>query len=234
MKLGLFSDPHYSSHALTCGNRYNSLSLGKMCKALSFFEEQGCDLILCLGDLIDREHDRDKEIGHLERIAQAVSSCSVSFISLMGNHDAFALTPEDFYAHLGQSARPRRMALGNTTLLFLDACHFASGAHYAPGDDDWMDTFYPYAEELKKELASVLGDAVVLLHQNIDPNIHVSHRLSNADQIRKILEESGRVTCVIQGHYHPGAENSVNGIRYLTMPAMCEKDWEDAVAVMEI
>ena len=47
-----------------------------------------------------------------------------------------------------------------------------------------------------------------------------------------VLEENGRVKCVIQGHYHEGAENTVNGIRYLTLPAMCER--EDAVFLMEI
>jgi len=72
----------------------------------------------------------------------------------------------------------------------------------------------------------------VFMHQNIDPDIHVSHRLSNDAVIRRVLEENGRVKCVIQGHYHEGAENTVNGIRYLTLPAMCER--EDAVFLMDI
>jgi len=232
MKLGLFSDPHYSSHELTCGRRYNSRSLDKIRQALTYFEQQGCDLIVCLGDLIDREDVHEKEITHLTRISEVLSGCRVPFISLMGNHDAFSFTAEEFYDVLGNAASPVTITKDGKTLIFIDACHFATGVHYAPSDDDWMDTFYPHVEALKAQLANAQGDLYVFMHQNIDPDIHVSHRLSNDAVIRRVLEENGRVKCVIQGHYHEGAENTVNGIRYLTLPAMCER--EDAVFLMDI
>ena len=34
MKLGIFTDSHYSSQEVTCGNRYNSRSLEKIRKAM--------------------------------------------------------------------------------------------------------------------------------------------------------------------------------------------------------
>lgn len=234
MKLGLFSDPHYSSHELTCGVRRNSLSLKKINDALAYFRQQGCDLVICLGDLIDREDDHEKEIMHLSRIACTVEQSGVPFISLMGNHDAFALTEKEFYSVLGEKARPHPLKLGEITLIFLDACHFATGVHYAPGDDDWTDTFYPYTEDLKLQLQKAKGEVIVLMHQNIDPDIHVSHCLSNAAEIRKVLEESGKVRRVVQGHYHPGAQNVVNGIRYLTLPAMCENEKTNSLHIMQL
>ena len=57
MKLGIFADPHYSSALLTCGRRYNSRSLAKIEAALARFAAERCDLVVCLGDLIDREDD---------------------------------------------------------------------------------------------------------------------------------------------------------------------------------
>ena len=60
----------------------------------------------------------------------------------------------------------------------------------------------------------------------------VEEIMKNAAEVRKILEESGRVHLVLQGHYHPGAEHEHNGIRYTTFPAMCERD--DAVFVLEV
>ena len=232
MKLGLFSDPHYSSHEVTCGNRYNSRSLGKISDALEEFRAQGCEMVICLGDLIDREKAHEKEIAHLERIAKVVNEKGMPFVSLMGNHDAFAFEPDEFYRVLGESAFPRTMQFENAAFVFVDACYFASGVHYAPGDDDWMNTYYPYAEALQRELETLKGDVYVFMHQNIDPDIHVSHCLSNAEQMRKALEACGRVKCVIQGHYHKGADNCVNGIRYLTLPAMCEND--HALQVLDI
>lgn len=232
MKLGLFSDPHYSSQKQTCGRRNNSRSLEKIKQALVHFEQQDCDLILCLGDLIDSEDTHEKEIANLISIRDAVFGCKVPFVNVMGNHDAFAFTVEEFYDVLGNAAQPVTITREGKSLIFIDACHFASGVHYAPGDDDWMNTFYPYVDALKNELAQAHGDIYLFMHQNIDPFIHESHCLSNAAVIRSVLEENGRVKCVIQGHYHEGAEHIVNGIRYLTLPAMCER--EDAVFLMDI
>ncbi|MBQ3095282.1 MAG: hypothetical protein IJC53_02445 [Clostridia bacterium] len=56
--------------------------------------------------------------------------------------------------------------------------------------------------------------------------------MKNAAEVREILEQSGRVHLVLQGHYHPGTENTHNGIRYTAFPAMCERD--DAVFVLEV
>ena len=97
----------------------------------------------------------------------------------------------------------------------------------------WMD-FAELDSELKNELARINGEAIVFMHQNIDPAIHVSHRLCNDSAVRSVLEESGKVKLVIQGHYHPGNENTVNGIRYLTLPAMCERQTDKAVCIIEI
>jgi manganese-dependent ADP-ribose/CDP-alcohol diphosphatase len=48
-----------------------------------------------------------------------------------------------------------------------------------------------------------------------------------------MLAASGKVKTVFQGHYHPGHENELNGIRYITLPAMCEGE-ENRFAVYEI
>ena len=50
------------------------------------------------------------------------------------------------------------------------------------------------------------------------------HRIKNADGVNRILFESKKVKAVYQGHYHPGARNLQNGIRFITFPAMCESD----------
>ena len=62
MKIGMFSDPHYSSAEETCGNRYNSRSLEKMKRALAFFTENMCDMVIILGDVTDTEPEREMEI----------------------------------------------------------------------------------------------------------------------------------------------------------------------------
>ena len=243
MKIGIFTDSHYSSQEITCGNRYNSQSLRKIEEALHFFLENGCELVLCLGDLIDHEGDHKKEIDNLRQAAMVFhhfsDSKNMRILCMMGNHDAFTFTKEEFYEILGEEFRPETMVISETddvssskTLFFPDTCYFADGRHYAPGDTDWTDTFLPEAENLRRELSELPEEAVIFLHQNIDPTIQKDHCLANAAEIRRILEESEKVRTVYQGHFHPGNETEWNGIRYVTFPAMCEL--EEAWFVVEI
>ncbi len=64
----------------------------------------------------------------------------------------------------------------------------------------------------------------VLLHQPLDETISPEHVVENAKEIKKILKESGKVDLVLQGHYHFGGDQTEEGIRYLTLNAMCEEE----------
>ena len=231
VKIGIFTDSHYSGKALTCGRRYNNQSLRKIREAYRYFEENGCDAVIALGDLIDTEDTVEKEIENLSKIARIVKASPLRTFCLMGNHDAFVLTPQDFYAVLGTEA-PKSIEIDGKSLVFLDACYFKSGVHYAPGDSDWKDTYYPHTAALEAELKGLSAPVYIFMHQNIDPTIREDHRLSNSAELIRIIEESGTVKAVFQGHYHPGQESEHSGIDYITLPAMCEN--ESAYWVFEL
>jgi len=231
MKIGLFTDAHYSSQEVTCKNRYNSRSLKKIREAYERFAKEGCDLIISLGDLIDRENDHKTEVENLSRIAEIIKASPVPTVCLMGNHDGFTFTEDEYYGILG-GCRPENMTVEGKTLLFVDACYFKNGKRYMPGDRDWTDTFYPHSDTLKTTLSSISGGVYIFMHQNIDPNIPKNHRLFNADELCGIIEKSGSVSAVYQGHYHPGASSEQKGVKYITLPAMCEND--AAVFTVEI
>lgn len=223
MKIGFFTDSHYSSQEITCGNRYNSQSLRKIREAYRAFEQAQCDLVICLGDLIDKEVSHELEVENLKKVAEVIHGSFVKTFCVMGNHDAFALTPDEFYGIL-VGCKPKTIEKDGKKLLFLDACYFKSGQHYQPGDTDWTDTFYPYLEALQTQLTDAEEEIYIFLHQNIDPNIQRNHCLFNMEQINTLLSQSGKVKTVYQGHYHKGYESSHNGIRYKAFPAMCERE----------
>ena len=223
MKLGIFTDSHYSSQEVTCGNRYNSRSLQKIKQAFDIFKSEKCEKVICLGDLIDKENDHAKEIANLTSISKIVRDSGLPFICVMGNHDAFAFETDEFYRILGVCP-PQIISADNKTLIFLDACHYRNGKHYTTGEGDWTNTFYPYTDTLRDTLSSVKGDIYIFIHQNLDPNAEKHHLLHNADEINKILSDSGKVKAVYQGHYHPGVKSEHGGIQYVTFPAMCETD----------
>jgi len=232
VKLGIFTDSHYSTAELTCGNRYNSRSLEKIRRAYERFKAEGCELVICLGDLIDKEIDHSAEVDNLARIASLISEYGIDTRVVMGNHDAFAFEVDEFYAVLGEKLRPQNILTDGLNLIFLDACHFKSGVHYGPGDNNWTDTFFPYYEKLDALLSSICGECYIFVHQNIDPFVREDHRLYNDTELREVFERNGNVKTVFQGHYHQGKESEYNGIHYITYPAMCTN--ENAYFIVEV
>ncbi|MBQ9841655.1 MAG: metallophosphoesterase [Clostridia bacterium] len=219
MNIGIYTDPHYSSQELTGGNRYNSRSLDKMKAAYRDFEAAGCERIVCLGDLTDTDESREREVDNMRQIAALFAACPIPTTVVMGNHDAYVFEPAEFYALLG-GCEPRDVVMGNTTLLFLNANHNPDGSPYHPHAFRWDECYLP-TEGLRERLDAARGDVYVFLHQNLDAACPADHRPRNADEVHRILADSGKVKAVYQGHYHWGADTERDGIRYVTLPATC-------------
>jgi len=189
--------------------------------------------VIILGDVTDTEATREQEAANVRAVAAVLEEAALDTVCLMGNHDAFVFTESEFYALLGEKYRPHPIDEGDVHLLFLDACYYGSGEHYHPEKShDWTDTAYPHTQALAQDLQAREGTVYVFMHQNIDPEIPEDHRLANAAEVRAVLEQSGRVKAVYQGHCHWGNRTEVNGIRYITLPAMCES--EGAYHVIEL
>lgn len=223
MKIGVFSDCHYSSADVTCNRRYNNQSLRKIKEAYRFFEAEGCRAVVCLGDLIDTEPTVEQEIRNLSEVGKIIKQSDIPTVCLMGNHDAFVLERKHFYEILGLSDVDE-LCLDGRRLLFWDACYFKNGAHYMPGDTDWTDCFLPDDEKIRTRLSASAQDTYIFIHQNIDPAIKANHRIFNADRVFDLIRESGVVKAVFQGHYHHGYRSEYDGIQYITLSAMCENE----------
>ncbi len=207
MKIGFFTDSHYSSAKLTHGCRYNSRALEEIKKAFAFFSEQKCGLVICLGDLIDHENVHLDEIFHLQEISAVIKKHKLKTIVLMGNHDAFSFSQKEFYDILGEDCKPNNFKINEKNFFFLDACHFKNGRHYTPDGGDWTDTYVPNLTEFSQQLENAFGDCYVFMHQNVDANIREDHRIANDNEFRTIIERSQKVKTVYQGHYHPGYQS---------------------------
>ena len=234
MKLGLFTDPHYSHQTLTCSNRRPSLSYGKVREAMEAMTD--CDLVLCLGDLINDCGDPAENRERLAEIAALFRSFAMPVYCLPGNHDYEAFTLAQFQQISGQLAPPSVLRVCGKTLLFPNASCREDGTPYDGNPIDWTDSFLPAAEMdlLRRTLAEPeTEEAYVFFHQNLDPDVESHHIIRNAPEIRSLLAESGKVRAVFQGHYHPGHENEIDGIRYRTLPAMCEGE-ENRFAIIDL
>ncbi len=225
MKIGLFTDSHYSNLKQIGKTRFPKRSYGKIETAMQAFQREGADYVICLGDLVDHCDNPENEPTELKRIGDLILSYKIPFYCLRGNHDCDNFNRDDFFAIGGFEPTPFSRKFGTTLFLFPDANVTDHGEPYLPGRVEWTNCFLP--EEQVKLLRNELQKedvqrAYVFLHQRLDDCPNERYVVKNAPQIRKILEESGKVKAVFQGHDHKGDRRVLGGIEYITLPGMCE------------
>ncbi len=226
MKIGLFSDAHYC-HAESLDNtRRPSLSLGKIKEAMQVFKRENVDYCFCLGDLTDHAPNDSKEsvVNCFNKAIAEILSYGIPFFLIPGNHDYLMMSKSDVESVVGNALPPCVLELGKYNFILLDANYRENGQRFDEAGVLWTDSNIPpwQVEFLKDSLKKAQKECIIMVHENLDPNIVLSHLVKNAQQLRKIIKDSGKVKMVIQGHYHKGANNIVDGIPYLTLSAMCE------------
>jgi hypothetical protein len=117
---------------------------------------------------------------------------------------------------------------GSFHFVVLDANYTSDDRPYDHGNFDWTDVHVPEKQLrwLEKDLKNNPRPTIVFVHHQLDsisfPTEHRVHCPDNADAVRAILEGSGSVLAVFQGHYHKGSLNKINGIFYYTLKAVVE------------
>ena len=155
------------------------------------------------------------------------------------------LTVEGYYAnttdllltmqvptHTGFSSRYGN--IGNTTNKGFEIT--IDTKNIARGKFGWKEALIPPEQVafLRTELAAADGPCVPIVHQQLDAEDETCIR--NAAKVRRILEASGKVRLVIQGHLHEGSFREVNGIGYFTGAAsvLGSQGMSNAFALVEI
>ncbi len=219
MKLFLFADPHYGKSELKVKNRRPVLSLKKLASLTERMAE--CDAVVCLGDLTD---DGEGCEVYLAEMKALIKSTGKPYLLLMGNHDCINFSQDEFYEK-DELRPPYSVLCGRDRFVFLDANYLSCGEHYLYENVDWKDSCVPHDQiEMLKTLldGATENDRVfVFVHQCLAPDSETRHRIKNYDELHALFVDSKAKVTVVQGHYHPGAECTADGIRYITLPAMC-------------
>ena len=224
MKIGLLSDSHYCV-SLFGGAKYRPGMLAKTKVTLDKMKEEGVELIVFLGDLIDKCRTQKQEIKCIDSIADLYRETGVPYVILRGNHDCLVFPPEEFFYRVGGREAPFSLSFGDKLLLFIDGNYSQSGVPYAAGTNNWTDTAIPEKQVvwLRETLSSATEkDIFVFSHQNF-VNDNKKYNVKNASLLCDMFEKDGRVRAVFQGHYHAGGTKEINGIRYVVVPSLTKK-----------
>jgi alkaline phosphatase len=227
VRAGILTDLHYGDKEPT-KTRFYRETPRKLEEAVQKLNEEKPDFIVELGDLIDQAKTVEQEIAWLDEIEKVYAKAVPPRHYVLGNHCVATLTKAEFAAHTGASKTPHySFDHGGIHFVILDACYRADGVPYERSNAAWTDANVPAAELkwLQEDLKASTQPVVVFAHQRLDEA--GKHGVKNAAEVRTLLEKSGRVTAVFQGHSHQNGYQQINGIHYVTLAALIEGSGEE-------
>jgi hypothetical protein len=228
VRFGILTDSHYAD-ADAKGTRVYRESIAKVREAVGRLRMDRVAFLAQLGDIKDMADGEPPERtqAHLAAITDETARFGGPVCHVLGNHDMDNLSKAEALARLRSTGVPAgqshyAFSRGGVRFVALDACFTADGGPYDRGRFDWRDTQVPAAQLdwLRRELDAASEPVVVLAHQRLDGAGDLF--VKNSADVRGVLEASGKVLAVFQGHDHPGARTRLSGIHYYTLKAVVE------------
>lgn len=221
LRVGLITDLHYADKP-SAGSRHYRETLSKLDESATLFKKNKLDFLVELGDFVDAADSVDVELGYLKTVNQKFSKICKDRHYVLGNHCVDTLKKEEFLGAVGQEKSYYSFDRNGFHFVVLDSCFRSDGVPYARRNFKWTDANIPDEELdwLKADLKSTKNQTIVFAHQRLD--VSNNHGVKNNADVRKILESSGKVRAVFQGHSHQNDLKDIGGIHYCTMVAMVE------------
>jgi predicted phosphodiesterase len=242
LRFGIVTDVHYSD-ADTVGSRFYRHSLDKLQECVELMNAERADFLVELGDFKDQDTPavEQRTISHLEVVERVFQQFRGPTYHVLGNHDEDSISKTQFLARVENTGVDPRCSYYSFDckglhFVVLDANYRADGANYDHGDFDWTDPNIPPAELawLERDLAAARRPVILFIHQLLDGTGDVY--VSNAEDVRQILEQSRKVLAVFQGHHHAGSYSQMRGIHYYTLKALVEGPGEqnNSYAIVDV
>ncbi len=227
-RFGMLTDSHYADSEPR-GSRHYPESLGKIRECVDLMNRQEVDFLVALGDSIDGSHNPSVEdaLSYFDEMEAELARFEGSRYHALGNHDMDSLSKKQVLGRIENTGVDRNRSYyafdkGGIRFIVLDPNFRDDGIAYDRGNFTWTDTLIPteQIDWLKESLAATSTPIIIFTHQLLDGM--GSHYVNNAPELRKILEDSGKVIAVFQGHRHGGQYNKIGDIHYYTLRAMVE------------
>jgi predicted MPP superfamily phosphohydrolase len=242
LRFGMLSDVHYADRELA-GNRYYRQSLAKMKECIGRMNDESLDFLVEMGDFKDQD-DVPNEANTLKYLSD-IESAFQKFVGptfhVLGNHDMDGISKTQFLERIENTDIPiteRYYSFSRKGIHFivLDGNFTKEGNEYDHGNFSWDDALIPHTQLnwLMEDLKKSEFPSIVFIHQMLDDSKNMKQAVLNAAEVRQVLEQSGKVICVFQGHVHEERYNLINGIHYYSVNAMVDGDGPENNAYMVI
>lgn len=223
MHIGLITDLHYADTDDRGARNYRE-SLPKAEYAIAELNRVKLDCAVEIGDLIDAlpQPTAESEIRFLKTINREISRLKTERHYVLGNHCIYSLTKPQFMDTIERKNSFYSFDKSGYHIVILDACYRKDGVDYGKLNNDWTDTDIPAHERewLAADLKQTKHKTIIFVHQRLDLPVENEDAVHSSPLVREILEESGKVIAVFQGHSHVNDYRTIKDIHYCTLDAV--------------
>jgi alkaline phosphatase len=222
LHIGLVADIHHADREVR-NNRYYRQALGRLRRAVDDFNRERLDFVVEMGDLIDEADTVEAELALVHQANAVLAQANAERHYVLGNHCIWTLTKPEFLGAVGRKESYYSFDRSGWHFVVLDACFKEDATPYGRRNNDWRDSWIPALEQtwIEQDLARTRLPSIVFAHQRLDTEGDLA--VKNAADVRRVLESSGKVAAVFQGHHHEGGYSLRNGIHYLTLVSVIEE-----------
>jgi hypothetical protein len=221
VRFGILTDVHFADIP-SQGRRYYRESLGKLRESIDLFNRVKPDFVVELGDFIDAAEEAETELKYLRKVEEEFSQFKGPRHYVLGNHCVWTLTKQLFLENSGAREPYYSFDARGFHFVVLDSCYRADGVSYGEKNFHWTDAEIPPAEQewLAEDLEKTFLPAILFAHHRLD--VEPPYGIKSAETVRRILEKSGKVLAVFQGHNHINEHRLIDAIHYCTLEAVVE------------
>lgn len=230
IRFGLVSDSHYADRD-EAGIRFYRESAAKMEACVEVMNQERVDFMIHLGDFKDQdpEPDEQRTLQYLRDFEAIYAKFKGPRYHVLGNHDMDSLSKVQFQSLVENTGIDKAQTYysfdkGAYHFVVLDACFNPDGLPYDHDNFKWYDANIPQEQLdwLEKDLKNTEKPAIVFVHQMLEDIENGKHHIKNFAEVRAVLEGSGKVTAVFQGHKHEERYKLINDIHYYTIYGMVD------------
>ncbi len=225
LRIAVVADIHYGPNS---GARLGAKAERLLQKFARAVKSAGADFIIDLGDRVTASSHADA-LHNMRAVKAHFNAAGAPLHSVLGNHDLRYLSATDNESLLGtpgasysfDSKGWRFICFNPQAVASRGAARGVKGVSAA--EMNW----------LRREIAAAEGSVIVLSHVPLDNNTE-DEAAKNAlrdgaarafyyeegPEIRKVLEESGKVKLCLSGHLHRDRQREINGINYVTQRSL--------------
>jgi predicted MPP superfamily phosphohydrolase len=222
VRFGMITDVHYADREPAKGRYYNQ-SLDKLNEFINKMNYEKVDFIVELGDFKDQDEvpNEANTLKYLSTVESVFHQFNGPTYHVLGNHDMDGITKTQFLERVENTGIAKDQNYysfdqNGVHFIVLDGNYTVDGNDYNKDNYTNVESWIPPVQVswLKEDLKAHKLPTIVFIHQLLGDSKGMKKSAQNAPEVRRILEHSGNVLCVFEGHVNSERHSVINHIHY--------------------